>query len=74
MIDDADAVARADLGDPFEQLDDLSRSESSATGMPSLESDLDLLARLGGLLGGRHQLEDIVIGRVLEVLDPASLR
>jgi hypothetical protein len=38
-----------------------------------LEGDLDRLPLVGSELGARHELEDVVVGRVGEVLDPAAL-
>ena len=39
-----------------------------------LELDRDRLGLVGRLLGAGDQLEDVVLGRVVEVLDPAALR
>ena len=50
-----------------------SRSPSSATGTPRLELDLDGLRLVGRELGPRDELEDVVVGRVGEVLDPLAL-
>ena len=41
---------------------------------PGLEPDLDRLRLVGRLLGAGDQLEDVVLGRVAEILDPATLR
>jgi hypothetical protein len=39
-----------------------------------LEGDVDRLRLVGRPLGRRDELEDVVVGRVREILDPASLR
>ena len=51
-----------------------SRSPSSATGTPASNSTVDRLGLVGRLLGAGDELEDVVLGRVVEVLDPAPLR
>ena len=50
------------------------RSPFSATGTPASNSTVHDLRLVGRLLRARHELEDVVLGRVGEVLDPAALR
>ena len=69
-----DAVAAADLGDALEQLDEAEALAVEADRHAALELDLHGLRLVGRLLGRRDELEDVVVGRVREVLDPASLR
>ena len=51
-----------------------SRSPSSATGTPRSNEIVDDLRLVGRELGPRDELEDVVVGRVREVLDPLALR
>ncbi len=74
VIDDADAVAGADRGHPFDQLDEAEALAVERDRDATLEAQLDLLGLVWRLLGPRHELEDVVVGRVLEILDPAPLR
>ena len=74
VVDDADAVARGDLGCCFEQLDEPQALAVQADRHAALELDRDRLRLVRGLLGTCHELEDVVLRRVIEVLDPAPLR
>ena len=47
VVDDADAVARADLGDAFDQLDELEALAVERDRDAALEAELDLLGLLG---------------------------
>ena len=74
VVDDADAVARAELGDPFQQLHELEALAVQRDRHAALEAHLHHLGLIGRILGARHQLEDVVLRRLLEILDPATLR
>ncbi len=74
VIDDPDAVTGCDLGRAFEQGDETEALAVQADGHAMLELDLDDLGLVGRELGPRDELEDVVLGRVVELLDPASLR
>ena len=50
------------------------RSPSSETGRPASNPSRHRLGLVGRLLGPADQLEDVVLGGVVEILDPASLR
>ena len=59
----------------FEQLDELRAARRRARpGRPRSNSTVDRLGLVGRLLGAGDELEDVVLGRVVEVLDPAALR
>ena len=51
-----------------------SRSPSIETGRPASKPDPDQLRLVGRVLGRRHELEHVVGGRLVEVLDRAALR
>ena len=74
VVDDADAVAAADLGGALEQLDDPQALAVERHRHAALEADRDDLGLVGRELGPGHELEDVVVGRVVELLDPAPLR
>ena len=50
------------------------RSPLSATGTPASNSTVTVSASSGASSGPGDELEDVVLGRVVEVLDPATLR
>ena len=60
--------------DPFEQVDQAEPLAVEADRHPRLELDGDRLRLVGRLLGPGDELEDVVLGGVVEVLDPAALR
>ena len=62
------------LGRPFEQVDQAEPLAVDRHRQPRLEADRHDLRLVGGVLGPGDQLEDVVLGRVVEVLDPATLR
>src|SRR3954471_13047751 len=66
--------APARLGRPFEQLDDAEALAVERDRHAALELDLDDLGLVRRVLGPRHELEDVVLGRAVDVLDPAPLR
>ena len=74
VVDDPHAVSGAELGDPFDQLHELQALAVQGDGHAPLELDLHDLGLVGRALGGRDELEDVLLGRVVEVLDPAALR
>ena len=74
MVDDADAVARADLVDPFDQLDRPQALAVQRHRHALLEGQLEGLRLVRRFLGAGDELEDVVVGRMLEILDPAALR
>ena len=69
-----DAVAAADLGGALEQLDDAQPLAVERHRHAALEADGDDLGLVGRQLGAGDELEDVVVGRVVELLDPAPLR
>ena len=75
VVDDADAVATADLGGALEQLDDPQPLAVERHRHAALEARRSTTSGSSGRqLGPRDELEDVVVGRVVEVLDPAALR
>ena len=74
VVDDAHAVTRADLGGAFDQLHEPEALAVDRHRHAPLEAELDRLRLVGRLLGAGDELEDVVLGRVREVLDPAPLR
>ncbi len=74
MVDDPDAVAGGDLSRPFEQLHQPQTLAIQGDGDAALELDLHDLRLIGRELGTGDELEHVVLGRVLEILDPAALR
>ena len=58
----------------FEQLDDAEPLAVEGDRDPGLELDRHRLRLVGRQLGPGDQLEDVVLGRVAEILDPAALR
>ena len=73
VVDDPDAVAHADLGGPLDQVDEPEPLAVERDRHARLERDLDRLRLVGRELGPGDELEDVVVGRVREVLDPAAL-
>ena len=57
----------------FDQLHELQALPVQRDGHAALEADADGLGLVGGLLGAGDELEDVVLGRVAEILDPAAL-
>ena len=74
VVDDADAVAAADRGRPFEQVDEAEALAVERDRQAGLEADRDRLGLVWCLLGPGDELEDVVLGRVVQILDTASLR
>jgi hypothetical protein len=74
VIDDAHPVARADLRAAFDQLDQGHALAVERHGNSSLEIQGDGLRLVRRLLRAGDELEDVVLGGMLEVLDPATLR
>ncbi len=74
MVDDPDAVATADLRDALEQVDQPQFLAVDRHGHAALESDPHGLRLVRRLLGRRDELKDVVVGGMLEILDPAALR
>ena len=74
VVDDADPVAHADLGHALDQLDRPEPLAVERDRHAGLELDLDDLPLVGRELRPRDELEDVVVGRVREVLDPLALR
>ncbi len=58
----------------FDQLDEAERLAVEGDRHAALEAELHRLGLVGRLLGPGDELEDVVLGRVVEVLDPAALR
>ncbi len=73
VIDDADPVARGDLCRAFDQGHGRKALAVERHGHPALELDLHDLRLLGGLFGAGDELKDVVLGSVVEILDPATL-
>ena len=73
VVDDPDAVAGADLGGALEQLDEAEPLAVERDRHARARTRPRRLGLVGRLLGPRHELEDVVVGRVREVLDPAAL-
>ena len=74
VVDDADAVARAELADALDQLDERQALAVERHRQAALELQLDPLRLIGRAARRRDQLEDVVVGGVVEILDPATLR
>jgi hypothetical protein len=69
VVDDPDAVPRADLAGALEQVDELEPLAVQRHRHAPLEGDDDVLVLVGRLLGPGHELEDVVARRLLDVLD-----
>jgi hypothetical protein len=73
VIDDAHPVASSSRRRGLEQLDEAQPDAIPRHRRPSLEADGHDLGLVRGQLRPRHQLEDVVVGRVAEVFDPSTL-
>ena len=73
VVDDADAVARADLGGEFDQLDQPERLAVERDRLALLEADPKQLGLVLRPLGRRDELKDVVGRRRREVLDRTTL-
>ena len=73
VVHDADAVARGHLGHAADQLHQAQLLVVEARGQPVAEADGDLLGPVRRPLRGRHELEDVLGRRLVEVLDDAAL-
>src|SRR5829696_3230809 len=74
LIDDADPVAAAQLPRPLQQLDQTEALAVQGDRTPGLEAEPDQLGLLWRALGPDDELEDVLGGGLVEVLDLTTLR
>ena len=73
VVHDANAVAGADLTGPLEQLNEPKLLAVQRHRHTALETHGQVLGLVGRLLRAGDELEDVVAGRLLEVLDRPAL-
>ena len=73
VVDDPAAVLHPQRRRLFDQVDQAEPLAVEGDRQPRLEADRHDLGLVGRLLGPGDQLEDVVFGRLVEVLDPATL-